>query len=155
MLEFLLFATFIYLNLKRPLLKHIVLAMSAIFLLTAIGLRLYYGNLDFQSPIFSIENIIIIPLCVLYFYEQITKPDTLFVYLLKSFWVVLGIIIYVTGTLFVFSYIDSLPPAEQNKYWVINLIFNTTKNLFFAIALLINETKQKKYKTADPFLYSL
>lgn len=133
----------------------VVLSLSVVFLITAFGLYLYHRNLDFQSRIFSIENIIIIPLCVLYFYEQITKPDTLFVYLLKSFWIVLGIIIYVTGTLFVFSYIDSLPRAEQNKYWVINLVFNATKNLFFAIALLINETKQKKYKTADPFLYSL
>jgi len=113
------------------------------------------SNLDFQSLIFSIENIIIIPLCVLYFYEQISKPDTLFIYLLKSFWIILGIIIYVTGTLFVFIYIDSLPAAEQNKYWVINLIFNTTKNFLFAIALIINETKQKKYKTTDPFLFSL
>lgn len=112
------------------------------FMLLPIALFISFGNLNFQSLIFSIENIIIIPFCVLYFYEQINKPDTFFIYLSKSFWIILGIIIYVTGTLFVFMYVDSLPKSEQYKYWIINLIFNTIKNILFAIGIAIKKPKQ-------------
>lgn len=48
-----------------------------------------------------------------------------------------------TGTLFVFIYGDSLPPEEQEKYWVINLIFNTVKNILFAVGICINKPKDQ------------
>jgi hypothetical protein len=48
-----------------------------------------------------------------------------------------------TGTLFVFIYIDSLPQEEQDKYWVINLIFNTIKNILFAIGICIKKPKEQ------------
>jgi hypothetical protein len=146
-LEFVFFALFIYFNLKSHILKNIVLATVAAFIVLPFILYFIYGDADYQSLIFSIENIIIIPFCVLYFYEQINRPDTLFIYLSKSFWIILGIIIYVTGTLFVFMYIDSLPPEEQDKYWVINLIFNAVKNVLFAIGICI-----KKPKEFNPYL---
>jgi hypothetical protein len=142
-LEFLSFSYFIYLNLKLPFLRRLILWTSATFILLPIIFYLTKGNLNFQSLIFSIENIIIIPFCVLYFYEQINKPDTFFIYLSKSFWIILGIIIYMTGTLFVFIYIDSLPPKEGEKYWIINLVFNSIKNILFAIGIYINKPKEQ------------
>ena len=48
-----------------------------------------------------------------------------------------------TGTLFVFMYIDSLPQEEQDKYWVINLVFNAIKNLLFAIGICIKKPKEQ------------
>lgn len=142
-LEVLFFSYFIYLNLKTPVLKRLVLWTAVAFVFLPIVFYLIRGNLNFRSLIFSIENIIIIPFCVLYFYEQINKPDTYFIYLSKSFWIILGIIIYMTGTLFVFIYIDSLPLEEQDKYWIINLIFNTIKNILFAIGICIKQPKEK------------
>lgn len=120
-----------------------VLWTGCAFVFLPIILYTVRGDLNFQSLIFSVENIIIITFCVLYFYEQINKPDTYFIYLAKNFWIVLGIIIYVTGTLFVFIYLDSLPPQEQDKYWVINLIFNTIKNILFAIGIFIKKPKEQ------------
>jgi hypothetical protein len=57
-----------------------------------------------------------------------------------------------TGTLFVFIYIDSLPPEEQDKYWVINLVFNTVKNILFAIGICIKKPKEQlnPYLGPDP-----
>lgn len=133
-------------------LKRLVLWTALAFPLLPLIFYFTEGNLDFRSLIFSIENIIIIPFCVLYFYEQINKPDTYFIYLSKSFWIILGIIIYATGTLFVFIYIDSLPAEEQGKYWVINSIFNTVKNILFSIGICIKKPKDQlnPYLGPDP-----
>jgi hypothetical protein len=151
-LELLFFSYFIYLNLKTEIFRRLVLWTALAFIVLPVIFYLTRGNLNFQSLIFSIENIIIIPFCVLYFYEQINKPDTYFIYLSKSFWIILGIIIYMTGTLFVFIYIDSLPPEEQDKYWVINLVFNTVKNILFAIGICIKKPKEQlnPYLGPDP-----
>lgn len=55
-----------------------------------------------------------------------------------------------TGTLFVFIYGDSLPPEEQDKYWVINLVFNTVKNILFSIGIFIKQPKEQ----LNPYLDS-
>lgn len=146
------FSYFIYLNLKTAVLKRIVLWTAVAFIALPAIFYLTRGDFNFQSLIFSIENIIIIPFCVLYFYEQINKPDTFFIYLSKSFWIILGIIIYMTGTLFVFIYVDSLPEEEKVKFWVINLIFNTVKNILFAIGICIKKPKEQfnPYLGPDP-----
>jgi hypothetical protein len=44
-------------------------------------------------------------------------------------------------------FIDSLPEPEQEKYWVINLVFNAIKNILFAIGIFI-----KKPKEFNPYL---
>jgi hypothetical protein len=49
-------------------------------------------------------------------------------------------------------YLDSLPQAEADKYWVINLVFNTIKNILFAIGVYIKKSKEHfdSFLTPDP-----
>jgi hypothetical protein len=95
-----------------------------------------------------VESILIIILCLIYLYEQIDKPQNYFIYSSPNFWVILGFLSYMAGTLFLFIISNSLPWSERLKFWVINNICNIFKNILFSIAFLINYFNYK-YPTID------
>jgi hypothetical protein len=99
----------------------------------------------------SIEAILIIIYCIIFFYEQINNPDISFIYSSKKFWVTTAFLVYLSGTLFLFIYTSDLSEAEQFYYWPINYFFNILKNLVIALAFYIPTSKPQSF-IKDEFL---
>ncbi len=153
--EFCSFAFFFYFNLRNKLLKKLILftiIAFTIFSLTNLFLQFStYKNLD-TIPV-TFQALFIMTLCVIYFFEQIRNPNALFIYSTSEFWIVTGILVYLAGTFFIFIYSANLTQAELDKYWLINYVFNTIKNILFGLGIYIHGRNQRKAVEKNPFDY--
>ncbi|MFD2918268.1 hypothetical protein ACFS6H_01025 [Terrimonas rubra] len=73
-----------------------------------------------------------------------------------TFWIALGILVYLAGTFFFHLLIDYLPKEQIRQYWFITYIFDIIKNIFFTIAIFVYirqaNKKPQAQKTNEPFL---
>ena len=149
--EYLAFAYFLYLHIRKKSFKKFMLTASASFLVFIV---VYYLTVRFRNidsiPI-GFETILILVFSFYYLYEQINDSSTLFIYSKYTFWVIIGIVLYLAGSFFIYIFAGSfLTKAEIKEYWYITNIFSVIKNVFFCIAILIH-TKPSKNKLSYNF----
>ena len=97
----------------------------------------------------GIECIIILFLCISYFFIQLRGSNSLLVYSTFDFWVVITFLIYFSGTFFLYILASSMGEdiAFQKQYFIINIAFNILKNILLCIAMtmkLNNTVNQPK-----------
>lgn len=85
----------------------------------------------------GIEGILIITLCIYYFYEQLKKPATTLIYTHQSFWIIIAFLIFQCGTFFLYLFAENRLHNQSFKiqYAVINSAFTLLKNTLFSIAM--------------------
>ena len=141
--ESLFFAYFFYLTIQRPRLKKLIVLITIIFSVCLIG---YYYYIYFVSPQYlkldsvpiGIETILIFIFSFFYFFEQMNDTTSLFIYTKPSFWIVLGIVLCLAGSFFIYIFANQITTRELvDKYWIITNIAVIIRNLFFTIALYI------------------
>lgn len=159
-LEYFFFALFLYLSLNNNRNKKALQLGSIIFGISAI-LNLY-SNLHSSSKIevfdtltVSISAISLIVFCLVFLFEKIQKPEIGFIYAKKSFWIVIGIMIYFSGTFFLFLQYSELSEKEQENFWIINWFCIIIKNIFFAIAFYLQEENLNSIPDNESDLFSL
>ncbi len=150
--------------LRKKSLKKAVLVTSVVLALTSIGYYYYtyfysYSGLrrtvHLDSVPIAIETIAIFLFSFFYFYEQISDTENLFVYNQPSFWAVLGILIYLAGSFFVYISANSLTIKQLQEYWVITNIASIVKNIFFVIAIYLQASNMLKGNQFKKPSYSL
>jgi hypothetical protein len=136
-----LFSAAIFTLLKISQLKKIIIGIIPVFLAFSL-IQYIKSNPDdeIDSLSISVEYIIIIIFCLLYFYEEINVPQVTFIYSTKAFWIITGILIYSAGTFFLFLFSDNLTDDEWKKWSIINYVFTILKNTCFGIAVTIKHT---------------
>lgn len=135
LLEYSFFSYFFYQTLNSITFKKIVFFAYPVFiLLSAYGIIIFRQRINFDSISAPAEAIHIIIFSILFFYEQLNKPEITFVYATKNFWIVNGFLVYLSSTLFLFILSTYLTKEYQSKFWSINDMANIMKNIFFAIA---------------------
>jgi len=147
--EYTLFALFLYLCFKEKAFKFILLLCSLVFF----GLAFYNlfnkgGGKEaagFDSLSASLEALFIIIYSILFLYEQIKDPTVFYVYYSKNFWIILAFFIYFSSTLFLFIYAATFTKQEHKIYWGINFISNILKNIFFSISFAMKKTQKAQY----------
>jgi len=90
----------------------------------------------------GIETLSIIFFSILFFYGQLLRPQSFFVYSTALFWIVAGILLYKAGTFFLILYFDTLEQSEKANFgnlYIINSAFLFIRNIFFTIAFLISK----------------
>lgn len=77
--------------------------------------------------------------CLNYFYEQLKEANTLLIYTTHDFWIVIGFLIYISGTFFLYIYAENTLQDKgfQDQYVIINSVFNLLRNILFSIAMLM------------------
>lgn len=159
-IEFTLFTIFIYFSLRSRKIKSSILIVSAIFVFFSIIFYfLKLGNEKFDSVSASIEAILILAFCILFLFDNInTEPS--FIYEKYEFWIIVGMLIYLGGVLFLFIFSSSFTKDEKNIYWNINYSLNIIKNILFAIAFFMkkettnNLTMQNRYNIWEKQRYN-
>jgi hypothetical protein len=150
-LEYTFFTTFIYINFKRNLFKKVLIVISILFYLFCAYNFFTAKEYHFDSLPASIESILVIIFCIIYFFEQINTPEVSFIYSSKHFWIVTAFLIYLSGTLFLFIYTSDISKAEQSFYWPINYAFNTFKNLIITLAFFLPTSSSHSFYDDDFF----
>lgn len=90
------------------------------------------------------------------FYEQFKTNYTQFIYYNYWFWLMIGIMSYLSCTFFFNIMASSVDYNSLKPYWYITYIFELIKNIFFGIALVIlasiNVSEKKSISAEIPNL---
>lgn len=148
-IEFLLLSFFFYNFLGYDLHKKLMLIISVVFFLVWGYYTIKSPVNLFDSVVNGIESIIIIVFSLLYFYEQLRYPKSIFIYMQPAFWGVAGFFIFACGTFFVFIYRQTSWEYDQfiYQYAYIHAISGIARNIIFTVAVSV-----KPYKGPIPEL---
>lgn len=148
--EFTMLAVFFYLSYSSLQLKRFILVATPIVLIILIVNFLRSNRTDFDSVSASIESIALIIFSIIYFFEEINKPQPYLIYSSPNFWIIIAILIYMSSTLFLFIIANNLSTQERDKYWIINKISSILTNIIFCIAFVRNKYAQSSPSLENP-----
>lgn len=150
-LEFTSFAFFFW---KITPKSNIKLGILISYLVFSSSLGVYYLNGSFSAfdsiPV-STESILIFIYSIFFFYNELSKPQVLFIYNTPEFWIILGMLIYLSGSFFIFSFADKISNEDVETFWSLTLIFNALKNLFFSVGFTIKDTRKNEFLTLSNY----
>lgn len=149
--EYSIFTYFLYSIIDNKIFKSIVAACTLGFFLFALITFFFSKQNDFDSLSASIESILIIAFCIFYLFDQLNKPQVMFIYQDPNFWFVVGFMVYLAGTLFLFIEANDLAKPIRDNFWKILLFANITKNILFAIAFSTKKSKPLQDSIGNPF----
>jgi ABC-type Fe3+-siderophore transport system permease subunit len=142
--EYSLFFLFLFFSIKNKKAKKAILISSAVYITFLIAYTLIVKIRRINSVPIGIETLLILIYSFYYLFEQMNDPKTLFIYSRYQFWVLVGFMLYLSGSFFIYIFTNQLPQPEVLKYWFIIDIFLILKNVFFITALLTFIIQQKK-----------
>jgi hypothetical protein len=123
-----------------------LLNYSILLFLLFWGITSYFIPIStFNSILNGLESLIVILLTLIYFYEEIKNPQTLFIYSQPQFWGVIGFFLFFAGSFFVFLYKQTHKQEEQfrEQYIYIHSSLFILRNILFSIAMFVKPEKVK------------
>jgi len=147
LIDYLFVSIILRLLLKSRPMKVALTVISILFVSYGIILFRFSTNTNSYTTTSPIESIIVIIFCIRYLFEQLNKSEEFFVYSTPGFWLVLGFLIFASGTLFLYIF-RTIDFEEARKWWVINNTCNIILNFFIALAILINHRNSKSKNPA-------
>jgi len=142
--EFCLFSWFYYLIIYDKKFKKIIVPLAVSFFLFSISFNIFHPeNTSFSSMVAGVEAVLIIAMCIYYFFDQLKQPNSLMIYSSINFWIIISFLIYLSGTFFLNIYADSMitDKAFIKQYIIINSSFNILKNVLLSVAMLMKPDK--------------
>jgi hypothetical protein len=151
--EFIIFSLIFLQIFTTSINRNIVLTGIFVFLVSWLLLYVTVQQENFDSIAVALEEILLIAYSIRYYFERISKIDSIFLYATPEFWIVAAILIYSAATFFVYLYADSYMGTVDFKkqYDIIHLIASILKNLLLTVALLT----QSKKNLPNPFQQNL
>lgn len=137
-IEFLFLSGFIWLNLENKKAKNLLLVFSFAFItfLFYFNITSHFINID-SIPI-GIESLIIISFSFYFLYERVKNPTPSFIYNDYRFWIIIGMIIYLAGSFFIYIYGEQLDVSEWKKFRFLTLVFYIIRAVFFSIGIIVS-----------------
>jgi len=148
--EYILFSLFLFLIIKKKIIRTIIILCLPVFIAISIYSFFTYREIGFDSLSTTVESIFIIAFCIFFLFQELNNPEIPFIYQNPNFWFVFGIIVYLAGNFFLFLQYANISSDVRNGFWMINLLFNTLKNLLFAIAIWLPKTKKDENEINIP-----
>lgn len=148
LVEFLFFAAFIWINIKRKAIKLILFIISVAYSLFLIIYTLKTQIAILDSISIGIESIVILIFSFYFLYELMNEHKTSFFYTDYRFWIVLGFIVYLSGSFFVYIFAEQLDPAEWKKFRFLTWVFYIIKAILFTVSIFVynRHSKQNTFK---------
>lgn len=104
----------------------------------------------------GIESILLMTYIVFYFYSQFKIITVENVYDKSSFWLAIGVLIYIGVTFFFNILANSLIKEDFSKYYYYSYFGDIIKNLFFSVAIFFmtktSFKEKKKNSNKVPYL---
>ena len=143
-LEYSFCTAFFYKKIESPKIKKIITIVSPIFLIYSFS-DFYFSEItSFDSIPTGLSALLVLFYSISFLFEKINNPRIYLLYNTQSFWITVGMIIYFSGTffLFIFSQNEFENPEFRLVFDFLLLTFSILRNLFFAIAFLIPPEKE-------------
>ena len=153
--EFLLFIWILYININNKIIRRLILLLAPLYFIFSIFYMLTVEIKTIDTIPIGIETIIILTFSFYFLYERMNEPTTDLIYNDYRFWIVLGMVIYLAGSFFIYIFSDQVNRELFNKYLSITLIFYAIKNILFTLGIWIYAQKaplQIKKKENLPYL---
>lgn len=142
--EYGIFTYIIWLNIKKRKFRRLMVVLSVFFVVFSTIYNIVTNFKNYDSIPIGIETILILVFAFYYLYEQMNDTNTLFIYNTYQFWLVIGFMIYLSGSFFVFIFANYATKKVVNQYWFLTNVFYSMMNILFAISLLVFAKKNKK-----------
>lgn len=142
--EFSFFSYYFSLIIHNSTLKKLLLPITILFIIFVfIDYLLLRNKTSFNSISSGIETVLIISMCIYYFFDQLKQPNTFLIYSSINFWIIIGFLIYLAGTFFLYIYADKMlaDKAFRRIYLIINSSAYILKNVLFSVAMLMKPDK--------------
>jgi hypothetical protein len=150
LVEGLCFMSIFWLIVQNAFAKKALVLLAFLF----IGVSLYdYSQSkaeSFDSVPTVLECLILIAFSIFYFFEQMRDTSSLFIYNTPNFWLVVGVMIFFSGSFFVFIYAQSNAhlPGFNSTFKLIMGISSLIQNILFLIAFIIAKNESKTIKSS-------
>ena len=150
--EYSLISYFFFLLYKNSLSKRIIII--GIFLFLAFNLVFKLTDHKSLGIVIVIEFLLLILCALYYFFEKIKIVGTVPIYKNITFWIVVGFLIYASGNIFAFVYLEAITKdaegAKQLRY--VYSFVTITKNLIFSMGIVLGTEsiyKENKFTIPD------
>ena len=151
-LEYSAFIYFIYLNLSNNKVKKIIITASIVFYSFLILYYLLTPSIHQVDSIpIGVETIFVLSFSFYFLFEQMNDTSTLFIYSRYQFWIVIGIMIYLAGSFFIFIFASRLDKQLMDQFWFLTNGFYSIMNVFFIIAFILRWRETKKVTNPQQF----
>jgi len=145
--EYLLFAVCFYSLIHNRKFKSGILFFSVCFTLFAILYSIFVKYRVLDSIPIGIETILILIYTFYFLYEQMGSVSQTLIYNKFSFWIVVGILIYLAGSFFIYIFAAQVDQETRGHYWIFSNIFTIIKYIFFSLAMFIKHKELALKKT--------
>lgn len=142
-IELVFTALYIRPALKNPANKRFILISLLIYFISWTPFMAFSQTQEFVSYIRAVTYSVILIYCLLYYYEQMRFPQSIFIYSQRSFWGISGFLIFAAGTFFVFLF-DQFSIQVKGflqQYVYVHALLFIVRNVFFTIAIIIKPEK--------------
>lgn len=148
-IELTFISIYFYYSLTNEKLKYICTVCMVAFWIYYFGFSEEAGKDIFDSVQVSIESIIVITYCLLYYYQEIRLPAVDFVYSKPDFMITSAFLLYMTGNFYIYMYRKQFDDDIRfgYTYEIIHGIFYGVRNVLFCIALTMPARKETKNNT--------
>ena len=138
-IELSFFSFFFYHKIEHSTFKKINIGVVIAFWIYILWFSEESWGSVFDSIPTTIESIIIIAYCLLYFHQEIKKPATEYMYSKTDFWIVSALFLYMSGNFFIYMYAAQLLLQQDfaNMYMIIHGIFYSIRNIIFSMIMFL------------------
>lgn len=149
LIEGILLVAYLYSILAGKTAKKLLLLFASIFLLTVLFDLFKSNSKTFDSLPTVVECLILISFSIIYFYEQLTNTNNLFIYNSPHFWIVFAILFFFSGSFFAFIYAQNYSDSPQvaQTFSDITSYLTLPENILFLIAFIIARKESKSIKS--------
>jgi len=142
-LEYAIFAYLIASSIRQKRIQAFILVLSLCFL----GFQvLYFLMVDFKrldSVPIGIETILMFIYIAYYFYHYFKTGTDRYIYYAPSFWVAIGILVYLGGTFFFNILVNHVDKNQFESFWHLTYLPEILKNVFFSISIFLYARQSK------------
>ena len=153
-IEYWIFASILYIIIDNKKFRKIIIVLSVIFSAIVI-LHYQTGKSErIDSVPIGVETILILIYSFYYLYQEMNNVSTTFIYNRYTFWIVIGIMIYLGGSFFIYILANDAERSLLEQIWFLTFVFYIIKNIFFGIAIfmLAKTNKPPLNKNLRPYL---
>lgn len=144
---------FFYEILYKKLMKQLLLVIGFGYISYWLYKFFSIGERYYINKCVTIESICILAFALYYYYEQVIKINTTYIYSQPRFWIVTAYLIYIAGIFFLLLYLPSFSFQDRQKYYVLNYAFVILRTILLSLAMLMKAqhppTKNNKLRAAS------
>jgi len=134
-LEYYSFATLFLFSIPEKRFQYIYYISSCAFTIFLVLVYSFFKIERLDSIPIGIESIVLMTFIIYFFYFQLKNVTNKSIYEFSSFWIVLGVMIYIGFTFFFNILANVVSPQFFFKYYYYTYLGDILKNILFAIAI--------------------